>query len=162
MQCFSLKNGLLRKDSIKNRDPFVSYNSYTQEDIYVAENSQQHDELVRQVINTLSEMKFPVDSCVSSGNFTFVKTAFVIKKKYFSTPKYHYLKISLLIEVPNESKQPLNIKHVICTTCARCEEWECGQLPNWATQEKYQVTSRVQQVIFEFKERLAKYSMIPD
>lgn len=156
IQCASVKHTLFGPRLNKNNEPFRSYQSYTQEDIYVFEKQNDHEKLLRNIIAVLNEMSFPVDSCVTTTNKTFIKTAFVFKKKQFPTPKHQYLKISLLLEVPEDESQVINIKHAICTTCARCEEWYCDQLPAWAYQEEYNVIPRVQQLIFDFKKRLSQ------
>ena len=140
----------------KSNEPFQTSLNYTQEDIFINKTMTDHQVFVNNVIEVLNEMKFPVDSCVTTNRFTFIKTAFVFKKKQFPTPKHHFLKISLLVEIPADNSNTVNIKHAVCTTCARCEEWYCDQLPGWAYQDEFLVVPRIQQLIFDFKKRLSE------
>lgn len=158
IDCSSSKNTSFGYQMIQESEPFLSYNSYIQQDIFLNQKKENQAELVMHVIKILSDMDFPVDSCISSEKLTFVKTAFVFKPEQFPTPKHHFLKISLLVEIPVQESQPVNIKYAICTTCARCEQWYCDDLPTWAKQNKYQVVSRVQRMIFDFKKRLSGQS----
>jgi len=156
--CSSSKNNSFGYQMIQESEPFLSYKAYIQQDIYLNQPNNSQTVLVPRVIKILSDMGFPVDSCVTSERQTFVKTAFVFNPEQFPTPKHHFLKISLLVEIPVSVAHPVNIKYAICTTCARCEQWYCDELPSWANQKKYQVVSRVQQLIFDFKKRLSEQS----
>ncbi len=143
---------------IEDSEPFLSYESYIQQDILLNINQQPRENVVPKVIEVLSGMGFPVDSCVTSATLTFIKTAFVLNPARFPAPKHHFIKVSLLVEVPVHASQPINIKYAVCTTCARCEQWYCDNLPVWAKQPEYRVLSRIQQLIFDFKKRLAQPS----
>jgi len=154
LHCFPFRKGSVEQDIEKANDPFVTYDSYIQEDLLLSEMNSDHDRFVRQVISTLNNMCFPVDSCLSLGSYTFIKTAFVLNPKRFRTPKHHFLKISLLVEVPRQKDRPIEIKYAVCTTCARCERWYCDQLPAWAMEKKYQIIPKIQELIFEFKKKL--------
>jgi len=150
----SHKPPLLFQNQTPKEEPFLDYDAYTQQDILFAEKENSSDEQVKQVISALNAMDFSVDSCVASENYVFVRTPFTFKNDYFRTPKHQYLKISLLVEVPRKSGLALQIKYAVCTTCARCEEWYCDQLPAWAESEKYRISEQIQRLIFHFKEKL--------
>ena len=150
----SFKPPLIFQNQAPEEEPFLEYDAYTQQDILYSETTSSSDEQVKQVIAALNALNFPVDSCVSSENYVFVRTPFVFQKEYFRTPKHQYLKISLLIEVPRKPGLALQIKYAVCTTCARCEKWYCDELPAWANLENYRISEQVQRLIFDFKQKL--------
>ena len=150
----SLRPPLIFQNQTLEEEPFLEYDAYTQQDILYSETTSSSDEHVKQVIAALNALDFSVDSCVSSENYVFVRTPFTFKKDYFRTPKHYYLKISLLIEVPRKSGLALQIKYAVCTTCARCEQWYCDELPAWADLEKYRISEQIQRLIFDFKQKL--------
>ncbi len=150
----SFRPPLIFQNQTPEEEPFLEYDAYTQQDILYSETTSSSDEQVKQVIAALNALDFSVDSCVSSENYVFVRTPFTFQKDYFRTPKHHYLKISLLIEVPRKSGLALQIKYAVCTTCARCEQWYCDELPAWADLEKYRISEQIQRLIFDFKQKL--------
>ena len=157
LSCSTVKSIFTNTEFNKSNKPFQTTRNYTQEDIFINKQISNHEDFVSRIIEILNKMDFPVDSCVTVDQVTFLKTAFVFKKKQFPTPKHHYLKISLLVEIPKDKSKTINIKHAVCTTCARCEEWYCNQLPVWALQEEYSVALRIQQLIFDFKNKLSEH-----
>ncbi len=154
LQCAPLKIFFSESPVPKENKPFIINENYIQEDTILPDRKTDRDSYVQRIIQALNEMKFPVDSCVINETSTFIKTPFVFKNDYFITPKHQFLKLSLLIEVPNDKSKTMNLKYALCTTCARCKKWYCDELLAWAYQDKYNVIPRVQQLIFDFKQKL--------
>ena len=150
----SQKPQLSFQNEFPEQEPFLDYDRYVQQDLLYAGNKNSYDEQTKQVISALNEMGFSVDSIVASENYIFIRTPFTFKSDYFRTPKHQYLKVSLLVEVPKRPGMALQIKYAICTTCARCEEWYCDELPPWAELEKYRTSECIQRLIFDFRKKL--------
>ena len=145
------------QNQLPAKEPFIDYDRYIQQDLLYAGVKNDYEALTRDVISALNEMGFSVDSVIASENYVFVRTPFTFKPDYFNTPKHQFLKISLMVEIPRHQGMALQIKYAVCTTCARCEEWYCDDLPLWTQLPEYRVAERIQKLIFDFKEKLKKF-----